>query len=130
MNFRQAITKYFSNHSETREDHWDPDLQTHYFKTTKDKGFQSVKDFLNQSKSFEVRAESKEHGEISVNYKGRKKAFIVVTIIMVKPFRTAVDFSITTESILPFDLGFSHNLGKQLYEQLKKEMEFIHFKKA
>ncbi|MDC3412609.1 cytosolic protein [Aquibacillus sp. 3ASR75-11] len=125
MTVRQVLSKYFSNHSETSEQHWDPLLQTHYFKTTKDKGLQVVKDYLSRSQSFKIKAESKEHGEISFIYKGSKKAFVVATIVMVKPYRTAIDFSITTESSLPFDFGFSHNLAKKLYTQLKKELQFI-----
>ncbi|WP_053218947.1 hypothetical protein [Virgibacillus senegalensis] len=125
MSFRQMITKYFGNHAETSESHWDPDLQTHYFKTTKEKGLQAVEDFFKRSDSCEVVAQSKEHGEISVNYTGGRKAFIIATVIMVKPYRTAIDFSVTTESIMPFDFGFSHNLIPKLYSQLKKELTFL-----
>ncbi|WP_026771085.1 MULTISPECIES: hypothetical protein [Sediminibacillus] len=125
MSFRQTITKYFGNHAETNENHWDANLQTHYFKTTKEKGLQAVEEYFKRSDSYEIVAQSKEHGEISVNYTGGRKAFIIATVIMVKPYRTAIDFSVTTESILPFDFGFSHNLIPKLYSQLKKELTFL-----
>lgn len=125
MNFRQGFTKYFNNHSETTENHWDSNLQTHYFKTTKDKGFSAVEDFFQRSNNCEIAAVSKDHGEISVNYRGKRKAFVIATVIMVKPYRTAIDFSVTTESLLPLDLGFSHRLIPNLYEQLKRELEYI-----
>lgn len=125
MSLRQSFDKFFNNHSETREKHWDPKLQTHYFKTTKDKAFKTVEDFFRSSSSYEIVAVSEEHGEISANFKGGKKAFIIATVIMVKPFRTAIDFSVTTESVVPFDLGYSHKLIPKLYEKLKKELVFI-----
>ncbi|MRH42894.1 cytosolic protein [Aquibacillus halophilus] len=126
MSFRQIISKYFNNHSETKEDHWDPKLKTHYFKTTKDRGFKSVEDFFKQSSKFEFVAGSEEHGEISANYKsGGRKAFVIATVIMVKPFRTAIDFSVTTESMIPFDLGHSHNLIPTLYNDLKKDLTYL-----
>ncbi|WP_226036457.1 cytosolic protein [Aquibacillus saliphilus] len=126
MSFRQTFTKFFNNHSETSDKHWDSNLKTHYFKTTKDKGFNAVEHFFNQSSKFEVIAKSDTHGEISANYKsGGKKAFVIATVIMVKPFRTAVDFSVTTESIIPFDLGYSHNLIPKFYNDLKKDLTHI-----
>ncbi|MDL4840648.1 cytosolic protein [Aquibacillus rhizosphaerae] len=125
MTIRQSIDKFFNNHSETRDNHWDPKLQTHYFKTTKDKGFKTVEEFFRKSKSYEIVATSEDHGEISVNCSGSKKSFVIATIIMVKPFRTAIDLSITTESILPFDLGYSHRLIPKIYDDLKKELVLI-----
>ncbi|WP_186578413.1 cytosolic protein [Aquibacillus kalidii] len=120
------FNKYFNNHSETKDKHWDSKLQTHYFKTTKDKAFEVVEGYFRKSQSCQIIAVSKEHGEISVNYKGGgKKAFVIVTIIMVKPFRTAIDLSITTESSIPFDLGYSHKLISKIYEDFKKELEYI-----
>lgn len=125
MGLKEGFNKYFNNHAETSENHWDSALQTHYFKTTKDKGMQAVEDYFNRSDKFEVSSISREHGEISVNYKGGRKAFIIATIIMVRPFRTAVDFSVTTESAIPFDFGYSHKLIPDLYNQLKKELPYI-----
>ncbi|MDC3415735.1 cytosolic protein [Aquibacillus salsiterrae] len=125
MSIQQTFNKYFNNHSETSDKHWDPKLKTHYFKTTKDKGFKAVEDYFRNSASFEVVAVSEERGEISANYKKGKKAFVIVTIIMVRPFRTAVDFSVTTESAIPFDLGYSHKLIPKFYEELKKELPLV-----
>ncbi|MFG6116485.1 cytosolic protein [Halobacillus sp. MO56] len=121
---KKFVSKYFTSHSETREHHQDEALQTHYFKTTKDKALQAVKEIFD-SEAFTILSTSEEHGEISVNYKGKKKAFIVASIVMVKPFRTAVDFSVTTESGGPVDFGFSRNLIIQLNEKLKKRLTYI-----
>lgn len=125
MGFKEVMSKYFNNHSETRDEHWDPELRTHYFKVNKDKALQAVEEHFSRSDSYTVSSVSQEHGEISVNYKSGRKAFIVATVIMVRPFRTAIDFSVTTESVLPMDFGFSHNLIPKLYDQLKKELPYI-----
>ncbi len=120
MAFRDVINKNFNNHSETRDKHWDPALQTHYFKTTKDKAFDKLVPLFKSRKEFEVVAVSKDHGEISFNYRKGRKVFIIMTIIMVKPYRTAIDISATTESAIPFDFGYSHKLIPKLYDIIKK----------
>lgn len=125
MAIRETFDKLFNNHSETKDKHWDQQLQTRYFKTTKDKAFQTVESYFRRKSGCEIIATSDEHGEISCNFKGRKKTFITATIVMVKPFRTAVDFSVTTESVIPFDLGYSHKLVPKLYDDLKKEMTLV-----
>ncbi|GGM26749.1 hypothetical protein GCM10011351_10670 [Paraliobacillus quinghaiensis] len=125
MGLKESFEKYVNNHSETKDKHWDEQLQTHYFKTTKDRAFQTVESYFRDKQGCEIVATSKEHGEISVNFKGRKKAFVIATIIMVRPFRTAVDLSVTTESVLPLDFGYSHKLIPKLYDELKKEMTLL-----
>ncbi|PAV30411.1 cytosolic protein [Virgibacillus profundi] len=125
MSLRNTISKYFNNHSESKEEHWDPSLQTHYYKTTKDKGMQMLENFFKSSQAYDINSISKEHGEISVNVKKGKKAFIVATVIMVRPYQTAIDFSVTTESVLPFDFGYSFKLIQKLYTQINKELQLI-----
>lgn len=124
MGFKETWNKYFDNHAESRDRHWDPALRTHYFKTSKDKAFQTVINYFENLKGANLHAKSEHHGEISVNYKGKRKAFVIATIVMAKPFRTAIDFSVTTEGGL-FDLGFSHNLIKKLYADMKNELQIV-----
>ncbi|ENH97061.1 hypothetical protein J416_07692 [Gracilibacillus halophilus YIM-C55.5] len=125
MSLRSTINKHFNNHSETRDKHSDPALQTHYFKTTKDKAMQQLEATFRNMKEAQIIAVSKEHGEISFNYKAGRKVFVIMTIIMVRPYRTAIDISATTESAIPFDLGYSHKLIPKLYDTIKKELDFI-----
>ncbi len=125
MAFRNTISKYFSNHAETHDNHWDTSLQTHYYKTTKEKALQVLENMFEQSSKYEVHSISKEHGEISVQIKKGKKAFIIVTVIMVRPYQTAVDFSVTTESALPMDFGYSTKVIQQLYGEINKALPFI-----
>ncbi|QKY69649.1 cytosolic protein [Lentibacillus sp. CBA3610] len=125
MSFRQVIAKYFSDHAETNDLHTDPSLQTHYYKTTRDKGFNMLENLLQNNPKYSINSRSKEHGEISASVVKGKKAFIVATVIMVRPYRTAIDFSVTTESVLPFDFGYSHKMIQQLYSYADKELPLI-----
>ncbi|UOR11962.1 cytosolic protein [Halobacillus amylolyticus] len=117
------ISKYFSNHAETSEESYDKSLETHYYKAKKDEVFRAVEELF-RSPSEKI-AVSKERGEITVNYKGKKKAFIVATVIMVRPFQTSVDFSVTTDSGGPIDFGFSHRLVIQLYHELDSQFPLV-----
>jgi len=125
MSVGNTLRKYFSNHAETRETHHDLSLRTHYYKTTKDRALASLENYFSTSSQYELNAISSDHGEISVVRKKGKKAFIVVTVIMVRPYNTAIDFSVTTESVLPFDFGYSTKIINQLYEQINKELPLI-----
>ncbi|MBP2077365.1 cytosolic protein [Oceanobacillus polygoni] len=128
MSIGNTLKKYFSNHAETAEAHFDPSLRTHYYKTTKDKALAMLENYFSNHTAYEVNAISKEHGELSVNRTKGKKAFIVATVIMVRPFHTAIDFSVTTESVMPFDLGYSSKLIGQLYEKANMELPLIDVK--
>ncbi|RDW21596.1 cytosolic protein [Oceanobacillus chungangensis] len=130
MSIRNTLSKYFSNHAETREDHWDSSLQTRYYKTTKDKALKKIEELIAKSDSFKVNSISEEHGEIGIIATKGKKVFIVLTVIMVRPFQTAVDFSVTTESIIPMDFGYSTKLINQLYTLVDKELPLITETKA
>jgi hypothetical protein len=117
------IARYISNHSETNEQHKDSALVTHYYKAKHDDLFRAVEELFPAPS--EVIASSKERGELTIKYKGKRRAFIVVTIIMVRPFRTAVDFSVTTDSGGPVDFGYSRNLIAKLYENLDSQFTTV-----
>ncbi|KGX93396.1 hypothetical protein N781_10090 [Pontibacillus halophilus JSM 076056 = DSM 19796] len=125
MKIKQWASTYLTNHAETSEQHWDSRLQTHYFKAMQAQAFNKVDELLSKHSSYTIVAKSEEHGEISVSVKGKRKAFVVVSVIMVQPLRSAVDFSVTTEGAMPFDFGYSTKLIETLYEQLKRELPFI-----
>lgn len=119
---KQILAKFISNHAETSDHHWNTSLQTHYYKTTKDKALARIEDLFNKSQNYSVQAISKEHGEISAYY---KKTFIIATVISVRPYQTAIDFSVTTETALPMDFGNSTKVIEQLYAQLNKELPYM-----
>ncbi|ELK47268.1 cytosolic protein [Halobacillus sp. ACCC02827] len=115
------ISRYISNHSETSEQHKDEELVTHYYKAKRDDVFRAVEELFPAPS--QIVASSKERGELTIKYKGKRRAFIVVTIIMVRPFRTAVDFSVTTDSGGPVDFGYSRNTIVSLYKQLDSQFQ-------
>lgn len=125
MSFKSTLARIFTNHAETRDHHEDQRLRTRYYKTTKDKGLKFLEDYFLKSNSFKLNALSKDHGEISVISKKGKKVFIVATVIMVRPFHTAIDFSVTTETIIPIDFGYSNRLIENFYDDIGKELQLV-----
>lgn len=125
MSFRTTLAKFFTNHAETSDHHEDAALQTRYYKTTKDRGLKFLEEHFTKTDKYKLNAISEDHGEMSVLLKKGRKAFIVITVIMVRPFNTAIDFSVTTESILPFDFGYSNRLIEKLYDEINKELQLV-----
>ncbi|OIJ10969.1 hypothetical protein BKP35_12860 [Anaerobacillus arseniciselenatis] len=125
MGFKDTLNKFISNHTETRENHSDGGLKTHYYKAMKDKTFNELLTIFHQSENYDVKSSSVDRGEIIVDGKGRKKLFIVATVIMVSPNRTAIDFSVTTETVLPTDFGYSSKVIKELYQKIGKNLEYV-----
>lgn len=125
MGFKDKINKYISTHTETRESHSDEALKTRYYKAMKNKTFNEVLTIFQDTPHFEVGSSDTERGEIIVKGNGKRKFFLVATIIMVSPNRTAIDFSVTTETSLPLDFGFSEKVIKEIYQQIDKRLEFI-----
>lgn len=117
------ISRYLSTHSETSEQHKDTALITHYYKAKHDEVFRAVEEMFPSPS--EIKAVSRERGELTITYRGKRRAFVVATIIMVRPFRTAVDFSVTTDSGGPVDFGYSRNLIVQFYEQLDRQFTAV-----
>jgi len=72
---------------------------------------------------FEIIAESSERGEISVNVRGRKLYYVVVTVVMVRPFRTAVDLSVTAKNGM--DFGFGSKVIESIYGELGQSFVYI-----
>ncbi|WP_174614012.1 cytosolic protein [Virgibacillus ihumii] len=125
MAFRQTVGKFLGNHAETNENHLDVSLQTHYYKTTKDRALTVLRNFFEKNEKFRINAVSNERGEVSASIIKGKKAFIVGTVIMVRPHQTVVDFSVTTESAFPFDFGYSTKVIHRLYDHMDKELPTI-----
>ncbi|MCD8501094.1 MAG: DUF1499 domain-containing protein [Bacillaceae bacterium] len=125
MGIKSALKKLISTHTETNEKHPDELLQTRYYKAMREKTFNELIDLLKQLKQFDVTSSAIERGEIIVKGHGKKQSFIVITVIMVSPNRTAVDFSVTTETRLPTDFGYSSNVIKQLYKKIDERLEYV-----
>lgn len=118
--------KIFSKHSETHEQHEIGELKTRYYKTTAKDALNTLIKIYQQTFQATIHAISEERGEIggSINHEG-KKAFVVASVVTVKPFQTAIDFTVTTETVLPFDFGYSTKLVKSFYHILDKKLPKI-----
>lgn len=125
MGLWENVKSFFSTNSETKENHVNETLRTHYYKSTKEKVMKEIEAMLNQKTGFTVASVNEDHGEIIVHVKKGKKAFVVITVIMVKPFRTAVDVSVSTDTFLFTDFGSSRKMIIELYEEMNKRMEFV-----
>ncbi|GAA3320698.1 hypothetical protein GCM10020331_032760 [Ectobacillus funiculus] len=107
------------------DSHSDEQLRSRYYKTNTQNALKAVEDVIRGLKGYTVTSVSPERGEMSVNVAGSRKAFVVVTVITIRPFETAIDFSVTTETPLPSDFGFSKKVIVELYNQLDKQLVFI-----
>ncbi|SDN56138.1 DUF1499 domain-containing protein [Alkalicoccus daliensis] len=124
MGLKQTLQK-IGKKTETAEDHFDKTLQTHYYKAMKDNVIKELQTMFGQRQGFEVASVSDEHGEVIVNVRKGKKAFMVITVIMVRPYRTAVDFSVNTDTVLFTDFGYSAKLVRELYKELNGRLTFV-----
>lgn len=125
MSIGQKIKSFFSTQTETRENHINEQLKSRYYKTTTKKAIEAIKTIIHQEDGLTVKSVSEEHGEIAVEVRKGKKAFMIITVISVRPFETAVDFSVTTETVLPSDFGYSRKLIIKMYEKLNKQLTYV-----
>lgn len=126
MGAMQKLKTFFSTHTETRENHMDEELRSRYYKVTNKNAIKALQEMFQNMNGFTVKSISEEHGEIAVHVNKGKKAFMVVTVISVRPFETAIDFSVTTDTaILPLDFGFSRKIILQTYQEINKSLTFV-----
>jgi hypothetical protein len=107
----RSIMVRFSKQCETRDNHHDELLKTHYYKGSFSQIFAVVEKLVRDNGKYKVMHVSKEHGEISVELTDKQGLFII-TIVAVKPYECAVDLHISTESFSLFGA----------YPFLKKEL--------
>ncbi|HSU79380.1 MAG TPA: DUF1499 domain-containing protein [Candidatus Angelobacter sp.] len=107
-----ALNRLFETHVESRDNHPDPKLKTRYFKTSKSNVMDEVRAWIESSKGFELLDVSEERGELAAKVNGRKKGLLVLTVITVRPFRTAIDLSFTV------DKGLNRGYGQSIYQSV------------
>lgn len=118
-----SIKEFFSNRTETMDNHRNKELQTKYYKVNQAKAMQALRTILEQYPKIKILDYSEEHGEITAEFIKPRKAFVVVSVITVSPYRTAVDLTITTSTILfPMDWGYSRKAAIHLYNKFEKEL--------
>ncbi|WP_062233909.1 hypothetical protein [Fictibacillus sp. FJAT-27399] len=121
----RQLQNILKNHSETSENHQDPLLQTHYFKANRTKVMDAIEELVRQQSHYKLLESSKERGELSFEVTAPRKAFAVITATSLRPFKTAVDINVTSESPLPIDFGYSRKVILAINEGLKGKLEFI-----
>ncbi|WP_377888212.1 cytosolic protein [Alkalihalobacillus sp. R86527] len=120
-----GIKDFFTNRAETGEMHPNESLKTHYFKTTKEQGYKAAKEMLQKQYKGEVVTDSLDRGEFVFQINEGKKALIVVTVVSVRAYSTAIDFSVSTETPLPVDFGYSKRVIESAYQALQKQLTFL-----
>jgi hypothetical protein len=119
----QKVKQFFSKYCETKDQHEDPLLKTHYYKITKANAIAAIEELIRELPGFKVTSISTEHGEMSVEITSPKKAFLVITVISVRPIETAVDFSASYEGLI--SLGYSREIVVRLYKLLDQKLTRI-----
>ncbi|WP_243291227.1 cytosolic protein [Bacillus sp. FJAT-47783] len=122
MKVSQKIQSVFSTQQETREHHEDPQLKSKYYKVNKKSALETIQLILNELDGYHISSISEEHGEISVDIQMKKKAFMVISVVTVRPFETAIDLTVTTETLWPLDFGFSKAIIVELYNRLDEQL--------
>lgn len=116
----QKIKQFFSKHCETSDHHADPILKTHYYKTSKANAMAAIEEVMKELPGHRITSVSTEHGELSLQITSPQKAFVVVSVIQVRPIETAVDFSVTYEGLV--NLGSSRVVVARLYNILDQKL--------
>ncbi|MDQ0337837.1 putative metalloprotease with PDZ domain [Caldalkalibacillus uzonensis] len=119
-----GLRDFFTNRAETSDTHPNQALQTRYYKTTGQQAMKFLRDVIEQDPRLRLLSYSEEHAEITAEYIKPKKAFVVVSVIMVFPYRTAVDLTISTQTVWPTDFGFSRKQVQFFYRKLDERFEF------
>ncbi|HEY4601099.1 MAG TPA: cytosolic protein [Cerasibacillus sp.] len=121
-----SLKKIFSKHSETHDQHKNKELKTRYYKTTSKEALNILKNICQQTLQATIHAISEERGELSISIINEgKKAFVVASVVMVQPYQTAIDFTVTTETAFPFDFGYSTKVIKSLYDALDQRLPLL-----
>lgn len=126
MSFVRNMMKQFNRQCETKENHVEEELKTRYYRVNLQSLFQSVKEILQNDTHAKIVSESIDHGEIAVEINRGKKMFVIITIITVKPYETAVDINVSTEQTVL--LGAYPSLKAEItriYGELDKKHTYI-----
>lgn len=122
MSVIQKISETFSAYAQTSDRHNDKELETHYYKANVKQAMDAVVDIVSSQSGYKVTNVQEERGEIGITIEKPKRALLIVTVTMVRPYHTAVDFSVSTESKLSF--GFGKKVIVGMYEKLDKTLSF------
>ncbi len=116
MGIFSKLSKAFDQRIETSDNHSESLLRTHYYKTSKNPLFKVCFELAEGHPALKVMNHSEERGEITAELTDKKGGLIVITVIPVQPFHTAVDLTISFDK--GFQLAYGKKLVSEIYEQL------------
>lgn len=122
MSVFQKVQGFFSTHAETSDHHHLDELKSRYYKATAKQALEAVAEMLDGMRGCTVTSVSEERGEISAEVTKQKKAFLVATVVSIRPFETAVDFNVSTETVMPTDFGYSRSMVSSVYRELDRKL--------
>ena len=106
MGFKDTWHFLTRNHAETGEKHSIEALRTRYYKGNKDKVIEAVEAVVKEE-GFKLKRTESERGEVIIEQASGARFLLVASVITVRPFKTAVDFSCSHSTVLPSDFGKS-----------------------
>jgi hypothetical protein len=121
----RKIQNLMESHAETSEQHIDDRLKTHYYKANKKVVMNALKEMLDEDTNYRELGFSDERGEVTFEIRQPKYSFVVVSVVSLAGNNTAVDITVSTESVLPFQFGNNQRVIMNIYEDLKQRLPFI-----
>ncbi|WP_419881890.1 cytosolic protein [Peribacillus sp. B-H-3] len=127
----QSIFKRYHQQCETSDHHRDELLRTHYYKANAETALRAAEEIFANKQQFEIKSVSKEHGEVFAVTRKAPRISIIATVVTIKPFETAVDFTVSTEKrSLTGVYPLLCRVAAGSYEQLDKKLPAAAGKKA
>lgn len=109
---------YFVKDFETNDDHFYPELRTHYYRCKGDDAIDAVHHLINDEKG-KIIDENEMYQEIYFETSGYS---CICKVTVTSPVETAVDFKVTTYNI--FGFGKGKKVIEELYKKLDKKLTF------
>jgi hypothetical protein len=121
-----GLGQFFSTKAETHDNHSVPELRTRYYKTSTPKAVEAIEQIIKSDRSrFAFLDSSTDRGEINAEIKKPKKAFLIVNVVTIQPFRTAVDITCISKSGFLTDFGYSRKEVIALYKKIDQVLPFV-----
>ena len=109
---------YFVKDFETHDDHYYPELKTHYYRCKADDALVAVHSLIEEVKG-KIIDENEMYQEIYFETAGYS---CICKVTVTSPVETAVDFKVTTYNI--FGFGKGKKVIEELYKKLDKKLTF------
>ena len=109
---------YFVKDFETNDDHFYPELRTHYYRCKGDDAIDAIHQLIKEEKG-KIIDENEMYQEIYFDTSGYS---CICKVTVTSPVETAVDFKVTTYNL--FGFGKGKKVIEELYQKLDKKITF------